>query len=69
MHEVSVFKTKDILKVQTHLTFSLLIIWVFFFIHYLNYLLSKTNCLNLMSISWLAKVKSAELRISRQGLQ
>ena len=38
MYEVSVFKTKDILKVQTHLTFSLLIIWVFFFIH-MNYLL------------------------------
>ena len=67
MYEVSVFKTKDILKVQTHLTFSLLIIWVFFFIHYLNYLLSKINCLNLMSFFWLAKVKSAELRISRQG--
>ena len=65
MYEVSVFKTKDILNVQSHLTFSLLIIWVFFFIHY--ELSIKINCLNLMSFFWLAKVKSAELRISRQG--
>lgn len=65
MYEVSVFKTKDILKVQTHLTFSLLIIWVFFFIH-IHELSIKINCLNLMSFFWLAKVKSAELRISRQ---
>ena len=64
MYEVSVLKTKDILKIQTHLTFSLLIIWVFFFIHELSI---KINCLNLMSFFWLAKVKSAELRISRQG--
>ena len=64
MYELSVFKTKDILKVQTHLTFSLLIIRVFFFIYELSI---KINCLNLMSFFWLAKVKSAELRISRQG--
>ena len=64
MYEVSAFKKRYFKSSNTPQIF---IAYYLGFLFHTYELSIKINCLNLMSFFWLAKVKSAELRISRQG--